>query len=71
MIKVCLTGRCTSIEPTAQNGKPAHSVIRVELDRDSSWSYSNHDIKLFVPIEFATLLEVGLPVVMTIEQNGG
>ncbi|MGC2330080.1 MAG: hypothetical protein WA581_01385 [Candidatus Acidiferrales bacterium] len=71
MVKVCLTGRCKSIQPTSQNGNPVHCVIQVEMDRGVSHAYSSYDIQLSVPIEFATLLEVGLPAVVTLEQNGG
>jgi hypothetical protein len=71
MVKVCLTGRCTSIQPASHNGNPVHCVIQVEMDHGMSPAYGSYDIRLSVPIEFATLLEVGLPVVVTLEQNGG
>jgi len=71
MVKVCLTGRCTSIHPTAQNGEPAHYVIQVELDRNVSRTRGPYDIQLLVPVELATLIEEGLPVVVTLEQDGG
>ena len=71
MVKVCLTGRCASIQPTANNGEPAHCVIQVELDRNVLRTHGPYDIRLFVPIEFAVLLEEGLPVVVTLEQDDG
>jgi hypothetical protein len=71
MVKVCLTGRCTSIQPTAQNGEPAHCVIQVELDRDVLRTHWPYDIRLMVPIEFAGSLEEGLRVVVTLEQDAG
>lgn len=46
-------------------------VIRVELDRNVLRTHGPYDIRLFLPIEFATLFEEGLPVVVTLEQNGG
>lgn len=60
-----------SFQPTSQNGEPAHHVIQVELDPNVLRTRGPYDIRLFVPIEFATLLEEGLPVVVTLEQNGG
>jgi hypothetical protein len=71
MVKVCLTGRCTSIQPASHNGNPVHCVIQVEMDHSALHAYSSYDIQLSVPIEFAALVEVGLPVVVTLEQNGG
>jgi len=71
MVKVCLTGLCASIQPTSQNGEPAHCVIKIDLDRHVSRTHGPHDIQLFVPTEFAALLEEGLPVVVTLEQGDG
>jgi len=71
MLKVCLRGRCTSIEPIPQNGEPDHCVIQVELDRNLSRTRGPYDVRLFVPIEFAALFEEGLPVIVTLEQDDG
>ncbi len=70
MVKVCLKGRCRSIELTPLNGEPVRCTIRVELDHNVSAAYRLYDVQLFVPAEFAALLEVGLPLALTLEQNG-
>jgi len=44
-------------------------MVRVELDYDISSMSDVHDIQLFVPTKFGTLLEVGLPVIVTLEQK--
>jgi hypothetical protein len=46
-------------------------VIKIELDRNVSRTHGPYDIQLFVPTEFAALLEEGLPVVVTLEQGDG
>jgi len=33
-------------------------------------TYPIHDIELYVPAEYATLLEVGLPLSVTFDQTG-
>ncbi|MFY9690967.1 MAG: hypothetical protein WA369_11480 [Candidatus Acidiferrales bacterium] len=71
MVKVCLKGRCRSVEPTSHNGNPVQCVIQVELDRGVLPVHGVYDVRLVVPIEFAMLLEAGLPVVVTLEQDGG
>lgn len=70
MVKVCLKGRCKSIALTAENGEPTRCVVRVELDHNISAAYRLYDVQLFVPAEFATLLEVGQVLMVTLEQNG-
>ncbi len=71
MVKVCLTGLCKSVQPTTHNGNPVHCVIQVEMDHGVSRAYGSYDIQLSVPIEFAMLIEAGLPVIVTLEQDGG
>jgi hypothetical protein len=44
-------------------------MVRVELDYDDSPSYNLHEIQLFVPTKFGSLIEVGLPVTVTLEQD--
>jgi hypothetical protein len=51
------------------NGQPALFLIAVGLDHNIPLTYHRHNIKLFVPAEFATLLEAGLPITVTLEQN--
>jgi hypothetical protein len=70
MVTICLKGKCSHIQVTPNNGEPIRCEIRLELDRDFPLTYPAHDIRLFVPVEFATLLEVGLPLTITINQNG-
>jgi len=55
---------------TPNNGIPSRCEIKIELDHDISQTYRAYDIQLFVPIEFATLLEVGLPLTITLDQSG-
>jgi hypothetical protein len=70
VVKISLRGKCKHILLTTGNGLPARCVIRVELDQDIPATYDLYDVRLFVPTEFATLLEVGLPMTVTLEQNG-
>jgi hypothetical protein len=70
MVKVCLKGICKNIQLTPANGVPSRCEIRVELDHSESLAYRLHDLQFIVPVEFATLLEVGLALTVTLEQNG-
>lgn len=70
MVKINLRGMCKHVLLSPDNGVPAQSVVRVELDHDIPVTYESYDIRLFVPTEFATLLEIGLPITVTLEQNG-
>ena len=70
MVKISLRGKCKHVLLTTSNGVPARCVVKVELDHDIPLTYDLYDIGLFVPTEFGTLLEVGLPVTVTLEQNG-
>jgi hypothetical protein len=70
MVKVCLKGICKNIQLTPDNGEPSRCVIRVELDHNNSSAYRLYDLQFIVPVEFATLLEVGLPLIVTLEQDG-
>ena len=69
MVKVCLRGKCKNIQLSADNGQPSRCLIDVELDHNVSQAYHLYDVRLLVPAEFATLLEVGLPLTLTLEQN--
>jgi hypothetical protein len=42
--------------------------IRLELDQKVSLAYHLYNIQLFVPAEFASLLEVGRTMSVTLEQ---
>jgi hypothetical protein len=70
VIKVCLRGECKNIKLSTNNGVPARCLVQVEMDHDIPVTYDLYDVQLFVPTEFATLFEVGLPVTITLEQNG-
>ncbi len=68
-MKICLRGQCKKIDFTPANGKPPRCVIRVELEQYVSDRYRMDEVQIFVPVEFASLLEAGLPVTITLEQN--
>jgi hypothetical protein len=70
MVKICLNGKCKDIQIIPDNGFPVRCKVRVELNRDIRLTYPIHEIELFVPAEFATLLEVGLPLTVTLDQTG-
>jgi hypothetical protein len=70
MVKISLSGRCKSIGIIPINGEPSRCEIRLELDHNVSLASHLYDIRLFVPAEFATLLEVGRKVSITLQQNG-
>jgi hypothetical protein len=70
MVKICLRATCQDIGIVPNNGQPARCEIRLELDHNVSLEYHRYHIQLLVPTEFATLLEVGRTVTMTLEQNG-
>ena len=52
------------------NGEPARCMVQVELGHNICLAYPRYDIQLFVPTEFAGLLEADLPLNITLEQNG-
>ena len=70
MVKICLRGTCKSIGIVPNNGEPTRCQIRLELDHNVSLEYHRYDIQLSVPTEFATLLDVGRTVTVTLAQNG-
>jgi hypothetical protein len=70
MVKVCLQGKCKSIQLTPENGMPVRCVVWVDLDHNVPVAYERYDIQLFLPAEFASLLEVGWPLTVTLEQDG-
>jgi hypothetical protein len=70
MVKICLRGTCKAIGIIPRNGEPSRCEIRMELDHNLPLEYHRYDIQLFVPTEFATLLEVGQDATVTLEQNG-
>ena len=70
MVKICLNGKCKDIQIIPNNGFPVRCRVRVQLSRDVLLTYPLHDIELYVPAEYATLLEVGLPLVVTLDQTG-
>jgi hypothetical protein len=52
------------------NGLPARCMVRIDLDEAIPLTYPIHEIQLFVPTEFATLLQVGFPLIVTLDQFG-
>ena len=71
MLKVRLEGKCKNILLAPDNGEPTRCSVRMELDHSVSRTFRLYDIQLLIPAEFATLLEIGLPLSLTLEQNGG
>lgn len=69
MVKISLRGKCKHISLTPNNGEPSRCVIQLELDQNVSLLYKLYDVQLFVPAEFASLLEVNLPLTVTLEQG--
>jgi hypothetical protein len=69
MVKISLSGRCKSVGIIPNNGEPSRCEIRLELDHNVSLQYHLYDIQLFVPAEFASLLEAGRHVTVTLEQS--
>jgi hypothetical protein len=69
MVKVSLRGRCKNVQLTHENGEPVRCVIRLELDHNVSLTYRLYDVQIFIPAEFASLLDVGLPLTLTLEQS--
>jgi hypothetical protein len=69
MVSINLRGRCKSVELISRNANPGLCMVRVELDYDVSLTRHLHEIQLFVPTKFGTLLEAGLPVTVTLEQD--
>jgi hypothetical protein len=70
MVKICLNGKCRDIQIIPDNGFPVRWKVRVELNRDILLTYPMDEIELYVPAEYATLLEVGLPLIVTLDQTG-
>lgn len=69
VVKICLNGKCTNIQIIPENGFPSRCILQIELDRHLQLAYRPYDVQLFVPAELATLLEVGHPVTLTLEQS--
>ena len=69
VVKICLSGKCKDIQMISSNGFPARCSVRIELSRDIQLTYPLHEIELFVPAEYGMLLEVGLPVTVTLDQT--
>ena len=44
--------------------------VSVELSRDLRMAYPIHFIELYVPAEYGSLLEIGLPLTLTLDQTG-
>lgn len=68
MVKICLKGKCKTIQVTPNNGEASRCEVWVELDHDIPLTYRCYDIRLLVPVEFATLLEAGQPLTITLDQ---
>jgi hypothetical protein len=70
MVKISMRGHRKNIEIIPNNGEPARCSVQVELDRYVSLEHRRCDIQLFAPAEFASLLEVALPINIILEQIG-
>ena len=70
MAKICRRGKCKSIGLNPKNGERSRCEIRLELDQTLPLEYQRYDIQIFVPPEFAGLLELGHLVTVTLKQNG-
>ena len=70
MVKICLNGKCKDIQIIPNNGFPVRSRVRIELSCDILLTYPLHDIELYVPAEYGSLLEIGLPLTVTLDQSG-
>lgn len=68
MVKICLRGECKNIQIVATIGQPARCMIQIELDHNIPLENHRYDIQLFFPTEFASLIEVGATVGITLEQ---
>jgi hypothetical protein len=71
VVKIYMRGQCKKIQIIPNNGEPTRCMVQIELEHYISLEYRRYDIQLLVPAEFATLLEAGLPVDITLEQDGG
>jgi hypothetical protein len=68
VVKICLRGQCKN--STHSNQLRTGSLRgSVELDHNAPLSCRLYDIQIFVPTEFADLLEVRLAVTITLEQG--
>jgi hypothetical protein len=65
-----MKGESKNIRLSTNNGGPPRSSVGIELDHRVPLTYGRYDTQLLVPSEFAALLEVGLRVILTLEQNG-
>lgn len=70
MVKICLNGKCKDIQIIPNNGFPVRCKVRVELNRDILLTYPFHEIELYVPAEYGSLLEVGVSLTVTLDQTG-
>jgi hypothetical protein len=69
MVKICLNGKCKDIQIIPNNGFPVRCRVRIELSRDILLTYPLNDIELYVPAEYGSLLEIGLPLTVTLDQT--
>jgi hypothetical protein len=69
MVKICLRGECKNVQLATNNGESARCTVRLELDHLLPLTCHPCDVQLMVPTEFASLLEVGLPLMVTLEQS--
>jgi hypothetical protein len=69
VVKISLRGKCNNIRLNPTNGEPARCEVCIELDHNVPLTYHLYDIRLYVPTEFANLLEIGLPIIVTLEQE--
>ena len=70
MVKICLNDKCKDIQLIPNNGFPVRCKVSVELSRDLRLTYPIHFIEVYFPMEYASLLEIGLPLTLTLDQTG-
>jgi hypothetical protein len=70
VIKICLKGQCNNVRLIRNDSGPVRCEVRIELDHGVSLTTGLYDVALLVPAEFATLLETGRALTLTLEQNG-
>jgi hypothetical protein len=70
VVKICLNGKRKDIQLIPNNGFPVRCKVSVESSRDLRLTCPIHFIEVYVPAEYASLLEIGLPLTLTLDQTG-
>jgi hypothetical protein len=69
VVRISIRCECKNIRLSTTSGRPARSAVGIELNHNVPLTFGHYDIQLLVPAEFATLLEVGLPVTVTLDPS--